>query len=161
MPAGLELNDSAWTDNGDGTASNTIATIPAGTSATVDITLTITTAGDLNNTAEITGSSPVDANGDPFLDPAGAPLVDIDSIADADNSDVLSDGVLNGAAGDEDDHDIAGITIAEPPAESAPALAFTGRESGYALSGGFLLLILGLIMVGWVNRKEEEETVQS
>ena len=156
MPAGLELNDSAWTDNGDGTASNTIATIPAGTSATVDITLTITTAGDLNNTAEITGSTPVDANGDPFLDPTGAVLADIDSIADADNTDVLSDGELANVDGDEDDHDIAGITVVAPATESAPeALALTGRESSDALYSGLLLLILGLLLVGWVSRRED------
>ena len=159
VPAGLELNDPAWTDNGDGTASNTIAAIAAGTSAIVDITLTITAAGDLNNVAEITGSSPVDANGDPFLDPAGAPLVDIDSIADADNSDVLSDGVLNGAAGDEDDHDIAAITIAAPAAESAPVLAFTGQNS--LITGAFALLIVlaGAVFVALSRRDDEEETL--
>ena len=53
IPAGLVLNDPAWTDNGDGTASNSIAAIAVGTSATIDITLTITAAGDLNNIAEI------------------------------------------------------------------------------------------------------------
>ena len=159
VPTGLELNDPAWTDNGDGTASNTIAAIAAGTSAIVDITLTITAAGDLNNVAEITGSSPVDANGDPFLDPAGAPLVDIDSIADADNSDVLSDGVLNGAAGDEDDHDIAAITIAAPAAESAPVLAFTGQNS--LITGAFALLIVlaGAVFVALSRRDDEEETL--
>ena len=156
VPAGLDLNDSAWTDNGDGTASNTIAAIPAGTSATVDITLTITAAGDLNNTAEITGSTPVDANGDPFLDPTGAVLADIDSIADADNTDVLSDGELANVDGDEDDHDIAGITVVAPATESAPeALALTGRESSDALYAGLLLLILGLLLVGWVSRRED------
>ena len=160
IPAGLVLNDPAWTDNGDGTASNTIAAIAAGASATIDITLTITAAGDLNNIAEITGSTAVDANGDPFLDPSGAPLVDVDSIADAINSDVLSDGVTNNDGGDEDDHDIASITVAAPPPPaSAPVLAFTGR--GSLLLGGFALatLIAGIFLVMIGRRKQDEALV--
>ena len=159
IPAGLVLNDPAWTDNGDGTATNSIAAIAAGASATIDITLTITAAGDLNNTAEITGSTAVDANGDPFLDPTGAPLVDVDSIADAINSDVLSDGVINGDGGDEDDHDVASIVVAAAVETPPPTLAFTGRDSFITAGAAFALLIAGLFVVMFIGRKEDEEIV--
>ena len=41
IPADLTLNDTDWTDNGDGTASTTIATVPLQSSVDVDITFTI------------------------------------------------------------------------------------------------------------------------
>ena len=162
LPEGLELNDPTWADQGDGTATATIeGVIAAGASASIDITMTITAAGDLSNIAEITGSTAVDANGEPFLDPAGDPLVDVDSIADAINTDVLSDGVLNGDDGDEDDHDIASITIEPAPAApepipAAPVLAFTGRSSLIAAGFALLLLLLGTFMVVTIRTREEE-----
>ena len=120
--------------------------------------MTIAAAGDLNNIAEIIGSTAVDANGEPFLDPSGAPLVDIDSIADAVNSDVLSDGVLNGDGGDEDDHDIASISVLAAVAE-APVLAFTGRSSVQIAFVSIMILLAGLAMVAFARRKEDEELI--
>ena len=161
IPEGLELNDPAWADQGDGTATNTIAgVIAAGTSATVDVTMTITAAGDLSNTAEITGSTAVDENGAPFLDPAGNPLADVDSVADANNSDVLSDGVVNGDDGDEDDHDIASINV-EAVIESAPPgpLALTGRDSMVAAGIALLMVFAGLIFVVLARRRDDEDTI--
>ena len=161
IPEGLELNDSAWADQGDGTATNTIAgVIAAGTSATVDVTMTITAAGDLSNTAEITGSTAVDENGALFLDPAGNPLADVDSVADANNSDVLSDGVVNGDDGDEDDHDIASINV-EAVIESAPPgpLALTGRDTMVAAGIALLMVFAGLIFVVLARRRDDEDAI--
>ena len=161
-PVELSVNDPDWVvdSNGNATIDLVGVTLAPGESTTVDITMTILAAGDIDNTAEITNSAALDANGVVILGPDGNPLADIDSLADADDSDVLADGELANADGDEDDHDIASITIAAPPAESPPVLAFTGQESGYVFSGGLVLLVLGLIMVAWVSRREEE-TVQS
>ena len=161
-PAELSVNDPDWVvdSNGNATIDLVGVTLAPGESTTVDITMTILAAGDIDNTAEITNSAALDANGVVILGPDGNPIADIDSLADADDSDVLADGELANADGDEDDHDIASITIAAPPAESPPVLAFTGQESGYVFSGGLVLLVLGLIMVAWVSRREEE-TVQS
>ena len=157
LPAGLELNDADWTDNGDSTASTVIpGVIAAGASATVDVTVTITAAGDLNNNAEITGSTALDANGDPFLDPSGAPLADVDSNADATNDDVLgADGVTNNDGGDEDDHDIAGINVEPSPVIRTP-LAFSGGEAWVTLAIGVALLLVGMLLLGWNRRREDE-----
>ncbi|MBJ6611175.1 MAG: DUF11 domain-containing protein [Candidatus Thiothrix moscowensis] len=112
IPTGLTLNDANWTDNADGTATLTtaIASIPAGTSASVDIIFKVAdtaTAGKLTNTAEISAAKDKDGN----------PATDKDSTPDADkgNDAVVKDDVINEDGkngGDEDDHDIAEITVA-------------------------------------------------
>ena len=114
---GLTLNDDAWTDNGDGTASlsTPIAALAAGESTSVNITFTVDAdaTGTIDNFAEI--SNATDANGNP--------VNDIDSTPDAINDDVFlndDDTTGNGLAGeDEDDSDRAQLTI-EVPAEPAP-----------------------------------------
>ena len=159
LPTGLELDDSAWADQGDGTATATIpGVIAAGASASIDVTMTITAAGDLSNNAEITGSTAVDANGQPFLDPAGNPLADVDSVSDTLNTDVLADGELNGNGGDEDDHDVASITVAAVTA-TPPTLAFTGRDSWMIAGIAFLMLIAGLGFVMLLGRREDDEAI--
>ena len=160
IPAGLELNDSDWVAQGSGSATTTIpGVIAAGTSASVDVTMTITAAGDLSNNAEITGSTAIDANGEPFVDPAGVPLQDVDSVSDTLNTDVLSDGVVNGDGGDEDDHDVASISIAEPPVATPPTLAFTGRSSLVTAGAALVLLLAGVFVISVIGRKEDEELV--
>ena len=161
-PAALEVNDPAWTVNTDGNAEIDLVdvTLAPGESTTVELTMTILAAGDINNTAEISGSTAVDANGDPILGADGEPLADIDSIADVLDTDVLSDGILDGTDGDEDDHDIASISVAEPPAEPEPepiipVLAFTGAETWQLALGAILALGagMGLTLLG-TRRKE-------
>ena len=126
LPAtGLTLADPAWTDNGDGTADTSIAgPLAPGASTTVDITFTVDAdaTGQINNFAEISAADPTDGGGIILTDDTGAPLTDIDSVPDADPSDdnqptgpneptddTIDEDGLNG--GDEDDHDVAGITI--------------------------------------------------
>ena len=156
-PSALAVNDPDWVVGSDGNATIDLVsvTLAPGESATVDITMTILAAGDIDNSAEITNSTAVDGNGDPILDADGNPLADVDSIADAVDADVLSDGVLNGDDGDEDDHDIASITVASPP---PPVLAFTGRGSLISGMVGLLIILLGAAFM-IVGRREEDEAI--
>jgi len=104
IPAGLTLNDAGWTGAGS-TATTTIAgPIAAGSSASVNITLTVTTSapGDLTNFAEITSAQ----------DPNGNTPTDVDSTGDTDpNNDTIVDDEINNGGGDEDDSDIAVIAV--------------------------------------------------
>ncbi len=113
VPAGLTLDDSDWTDNGDGTATlNTpIASLPGTTSATVDITFTIDAdaSGTIDNFAEIAG----------FTDTEGNPVSDVDSDPDSTPGDIgpvtgdgnNDDNVDGDGTDDEDDHDVASLVI--------------------------------------------------
>jgi len=94
------------------TSSNTATTtvlgnIAAGSQTTVGISFTITAdaTGSLTNFAEI----------DSFTDIFGNPQTDVDSSPDNDpnNDGSVTDGEINNANGDEDDHDPETITIAE------------------------------------------------
>ena len=105
IPAGLTLNDAAWTDNGDSTATITGGPLAAGASVDIPITLTVdaTTAGQLVNGAEISSDTATDIDSTPDNDPAD----DNQPTAPGDPT----DDEVNNAAGDEDDHDIAGLTV--------------------------------------------------
>jgi len=122
IPAGLILNDATWTDLGNGTATTTIpgplAANPGGAppSVTVPITFTVDpsfTGTSITNTAEITSSFNPDItalNGSPL------PLPDIDSNPDDqdDEINVVDNEITGGgpnANEDEDDHDIAPLTV--------------------------------------------------
>ena len=121
---GLTLNDDAWTDNGDGTASlsTPIAALAAGESTSVNITFTVDAdaTGTIDNFAEI--SNATDADGNPVTDIDSTP----DAISDNDNFVTDDDTTGNGLAGeDEDDSDRAQLTIevpAEPEPEPEPAV---------------------------------------
>jgi len=119
IPAGLMLDDAAWTDNGDGTATMMYTgTIPKSdgttvSSDTVQVTFTImpSAIGDLVNRAEITQAE----------DTEGNIMGDIDSTPDSTNfntdwetNDLGDDNVIDEDglnSGDEDDHDPALVTI--------------------------------------------------
>lgn len=106
IPAGLTLADAAWTDNGDGTATlkTPIATLTAGGKTLVDISFTVkadATAGKFTNAAEIS---------------AATGGTDVDSTADT--SPANEKGIVDDATSDptdEDDHDVADITIVVDP----------------------------------------------
>ena len=106
LPAGFVLNDPAWTDNGDGTA--TIAGGPLVAGDSVDITITTTAAavapGEFVNVAEISLDDGVDIDSTPDIDPAN----DNQPAAPGDPTDNVTDGT----AGDEDDQDPAGVSVA-------------------------------------------------
>ncbi len=105
LPAGFTLNDFAWTDNGNDTATITAGPIAAGASADLTIVLTATSPGSGTsvNGAEISSDSGTDGDSTPNVDP------------DDDNQPVNpgdpTDDVIDNTGGDEDDHDIAGVTV--------------------------------------------------
>jgi hypothetical protein len=110
LPVGFLLSDSAWTDNGNGTATFAHSgNVLPGDSVRVPITLRAQspTASIALNFAEIAND-----DGDDF-----------DSTADTsrtnDNQPTAAgdptDGVIDNSGGDEDDHDIASVSIASDP----------------------------------------------
>ncbi|MEB4593382.1 DUF11 domain-containing protein [Candidatus Thiothrix sp. Deng01] len=112
IPTGLVLNDAAWTDNGNGTATlkTPIATLAAGTSTTVNIAFKVATdavKGEISNAAEISSAK----------DGTGAAATDKDSTPDNNpgNETGIVDDVLDNSGNDEDDHDIAKMTIMVDP----------------------------------------------
>ena len=164
-PTGLTLADSAWTDNGDGTATlNTpIASLAAGASTTVTISFTVdvdAAAGDANNWAEITGGTPVDPDGNPIPD-----LVDSDSTPDTDKTNdnqpegpnQPGDDATDNTNGDEDDHDIAGITIKAAVGSGGQGrLPVTGGNITNTLAIALTLLAAGGAMLTTRRRRQQQ-----
>jgi uncharacterized repeat protein (TIGR01451 family) len=124
LPAGLTLADNDWAAQPDGTISTMVASLPIGQSLPIDLTVTVAAnaTGQINNWAEISQATPIDENGNTITDGDGRPIPDIDSVADGDatndnqpsgpnagTDDELGENGL--AGGDEDDHDVAGITV--------------------------------------------------
>ncbi|MEM7386415.1 MAG: SdrD B-like domain-containing protein, partial [Verrucomicrobiota bacterium] len=109
IPAGLTLNDSAWTETTGGLATTTYAgTLAAGAIETLEITFTVadSATGTLANVAEI-----AEAKDDENKDfPDGDSTFDDDSINDG----AIVDNEINGSMGDEDDHDIAAVRLNGP-----------------------------------------------
>ncbi len=132
IPAGLTLADAAWTDNSDGTASLTtpIATLSGNSNTTVDITFIVDAdaTGRLDNIAEISA----------FTDLDGNEVDDVDSMPDATNDDVgpttggaADDDNVDGdskAGEDEDDHDVASLTVAGTVDPDAPIFDLALRK---------------------------------
>ena len=113
-PATTDYTWAASANGQDGDLAIT-GTLGAGGSISIPVTLVIPTGADLealSNTAELTGGTATDADGNEVTNPDGSPLADIDSTPDATNDDPLSDDVVDGTDGDEDDHDIAFV---QPP----------------------------------------------
>ena len=133
----MTLNDTAWTDNGDNTATNLIPELLAGESVDLEITVTVIDSGSLQNNAEISRSTP--AFGGESL---GLSITDIDSTpGDGDP--------------DQDDMDGAEVTVEAPPEPAPPVLAFTGLSSLWLLSLATLLLTSGGFIVVLRGREEE------
>jgi len=107
FPAGLVLNDPAWTAVSGNQASITIAgPLAPGTNINLPIRFTLVqaTSGTLVNLAEISAAS--DENGDPIRD------IDSDPDSDPDNDGPEVDDAIDNQGQDEDDADIAGVSIA-------------------------------------------------
>ena len=72
---------------------------------------------------------------------------------------MLSDGIIDGADGDEDDHDVASINVPAPVTSTPPTLAFTGVESYQLFLLALLALGAGMAALvarnGMVARKED------
>jgi uncharacterized repeat protein (TIGR01451 family) len=111
IPVGFVLDDGAWTDNNDGTASIDVAALAVGESVTQTITLRADAAvdGAAVNIAEISADSGLDIDSTPNADPAD----DNQPVAPGDPTDDVTDNSVDAAGDpDEDDHDPAGVTVA-------------------------------------------------
>jgi uncharacterized repeat protein (TIGR01451 family) len=161
VPAGLRLADDDWTETAAGATTQTGA-IAAGDSVTVEITFEIAAgaSGRIENLAEIAGATSA------VTMPNGDPLPDIDSIPDDDPDDDLIDDQIDGS-GDEDDHDVAVLSLAtQPSTPSAPTtpaapvtsatpttpastnLASTGSWSDQMAIFALALVLIGISLTG-------------
>ncbi len=110
LPAGLSLEDSDWTAGPNNTATITLpGPIAPGDSTSVDITVRVdadASPGTFINTAEISRAEDLNGN----------TPVDIDSTPDNDpNNDgnIIDDEINQTPPNDEDDHDIAEVTLVQ------------------------------------------------
>lgn len=156
LPAGLSLADDDWTVEGDVATISVPGTLAPGESASVEITVEVVSADGLVNTAEIADATPVDPDGDPLVMPDGRLVPDVDSTPDReDGEDPLDDEIDQDAragGGDEDDHDVAELTIVAPgAAEEGGALPRSGSESGVLARMATIGMLLGacLVTMGW------------
>ena len=130
IPAGLTLADANWTAAaGVATLNTPIAALAAGGKTTVDISFTVNadaTAGKLQNAAEI--SAVTDKN--------GAAVTDQDSTPDTNpaNEPAITDDAIDGTGGDEDDHDIAEITIMVDPKVDIELTKVVADAKGVAIT---------------------------
>ncbi|MFV0253289.1 MAG: SdrD B-like domain-containing protein [Beutenbergiaceae bacterium] len=146
IPVELELNDPDWTAGPDRTATIRLpGSLAPGGSVVVQIDLkVIKAAAKIDNYAEISDQTAIDEDGHPITTPIGTPIQDIDSVPDQTNDDVMIDDEINltPQTGDEDDHDIASITMNVPPLVP-PSMATTGAQVSATIVLGGLLLLLG------------------
>ena len=113
IPAGLTLADANWTDNGNGTADKLLSVaggeltnaLAAGDSLSVQITFSVDVGvtGILTNYAEISYAT----------DDSGNPVTDIDSSPNNlnDETAIINDEINDDGTIDEDDHDLACISV--------------------------------------------------
>jgi uncharacterized repeat protein (TIGR01451 family) len=108
IPSGLTLNDANWTSPASGKTTRTIASLAAGASATLDITFKVQTGvnGTIINKSEISSASGgTDEDSTPD---------NIDGNQPGETGNQLKDNIVDEdgkTGGDEDDHDIAPITV--------------------------------------------------
>jgi len=112
IPTGLTLNDPNWTPSPPDANYTIPGPLAPGNSIIVPICFTVNAgfSGTITNTAEISGSEDEDGNELPDID--SQPDDDNDEVGVVDNE-INEDGPLYNQ--DEDDHDIATITIVEAP----------------------------------------------
>lgn len=114
IPEGLTLSDAAWTAAGS-TATRTLAGLAHAATATVEISFTVdadAALGSITNTAEITAFTAKDENDNPVTDKDSTPdATDADFVGPT-VDDTTGDAKGNPGTDDEDDHDIAVITVA-------------------------------------------------
>ena len=106
LPAGFTLNDAAWTDNGDGTATANGGPLASGESVDIDITMIAgaVVPGSYVNWAEISSDDGDDVDSTPDDDQGN----DNQPSSPGDPTDDVTDNT----DGDEDDHDPAQVSVA-------------------------------------------------
>ena len=116
----MTLNDATWTQVGT-QATQTIATLSAGSSTTLPITFTLNASavGTITNLAEISVDDGDDCDSTPDSDSANDGTVTDNDI-----------GTACDVGGDEDDHDPASITVIGPTIEVLKYSANTADQDG-------------------------------
>ncbi len=109
----------SWEAQGTDGLASLAAPVAPGQTVTLDVALRVAPEADLAQlwtTAEIAAATATDADGTEITYPDGSPIPDIDSTPDTVNDDPQparpgdpTDNVTDNSAGDEDDHDIAGV----------------------------------------------------
>ena len=155
VPAGLELADPDWAMQPDGSASGALSgvTIEPGQSASTTITFRVTAAltGTADNLAEIAAANPVDSAGTLIRAHGGAVLSDVDSVPDRTNSESEVDDAIANENGDEDDHDVARVTLAADGSGSGTTLPATGANDEHLAVWATLALFIGALLV-WLEQ---------
>ncbi|MFV0260006.1 MAG: SdrD B-like domain-containing protein [Acidimicrobiales bacterium] len=142
-PSGLRIDDPGWTVAADGSATRTIpGPLEPGESTVVTVTTTLVGSGRLENAAEITTATPLGPDGRLLIDAFGRQFPDIDTYSGAgpDGPGFVDDDI-DGTDGDEDQSDIAVITV------RAPALARTGMNLFQAVGSAIVAVLGGLVLV--------------
>ncbi|SEB12334.1 conserved repeat domain-containing protein [Thiothrix caldifontis] len=130
IPTGLTLADANWTAAaGVATLNTPIPALAKGDKTTVEISFTVNTdatAGTIQNAAEISA----------VTDSVGAAVTDVDSTPDTNsaNETGIVDDVIDNTDGDEDDHDIAEITITVDPKVDIELVKTVTDEAGAAVT---------------------------
>ncbi|SOE20437.1 conserved repeat domain-containing protein/gliding motility-associated C-terminal domain-containing protein [Spirosomataceae bacterium TFI 002] len=148
IPTGLTLNDINWTaTNGTATFNTPISALAAGADTTISITFDVSNAftGNIQNKAEISSAK----------GPNGEDVTDVDSTPDSNpsNDGTVVDNVIdqdgkNG--GDEDDSDIANITVTQQPIFDL-ALIKTLKTAQPIYPGSTVVFDIQVINQGTVN----------
>ncbi len=154
LPSSMTLNDSDWMLSGSDAVTTIDGPIAAGESASVDITVTIVSAGTLENTAGLGDSEPVDANGEPLVMPNGETVPDQDILGGN-----LDGAQAGGGSGGDDGVSVAGVTAINPPSSAPAAIAFTGRETNTGLGIGIGLLWMGVLILAAEKLTRRREMV--
>lgn len=172
IPTGLSLDDADWTGAGGvATLDVPIPFLAAGDSTTVDITFTVDAdaIGTIDNFAEISDGTAVDDTGEPILDAGGDPLEDVDSTPDAtdgnDNAPTTggdpTDDVVDEdgrAGGDEDDHDVASLSVDVPVFDLALRKTLAAGQAAEVTVGDAVTFTIEVINQGDIDAANIEIT---
>lgn len=160
--AGLRLADPSWTERTNGTADISIPgrlAPGARTSVDIDFVATSNAQGQINNWAEISAAEAVDSSGRELLNSrTGRAFRDVDSTFDRNagndqrpaGPNGATDDEINGASGDEDDHDVAGVRIGEFDLALSSTVAGSGGDTGIAPIGNAVVFNLRISNEGSV-----------
>ena len=101
--------------------------------------------------AEIAAANPVDSAGTLIRAHGGAVLSDVDSVPDRTNSESEVDDAIANENGDEDDHDVARVTLAADGSGSGTTLPATGANDEHLAVWATLALFIGALLV-WLEQ---------
>ena len=156
IPAGLTLNDTAWTQSGQN-ATRVISSVAAGQTETIQITFDIADgfSGEIRNFAEISEDNAPEGNEDCDSIPDG---INGNQSGETDGAlvdDEIGDGCNPG--GDEDDSDVAVIEVEDPVFDLALRKVLITNPNNI-LVGGEVVFAIEVINQGTINATNVEVT---